>query len=165
MNEIVFLTIGAAGAILLLSSVILGDLFDFFHIFNGFDGLLSTTSLGLAALLFGGNGYFMMVNGSSSATAIGFGILWAAIGFLFAVFLEKWLISKTVKVTHNIVGQTGTAVTKIDTHLGKVLVNHYSETNPRFAFSDSEIPAGAEVIVLEEIDGKVKVATVTEKEK
>lgn len=164
MTEGVFLTIAIAGAALLLGSMLLGDLFGFFHAFDFFGGVLSTTAIGLAATLFGANGYFLMHSGHSALTAIMFGILWIAIGIGIAVALEKWIVAKTQKVIHNIVGRHGTALTKIDSNLGKVQVDHYSEANSRFAFSDSEIPAGAEVIILEEVDGKVKVAAVTEKE-
>lgn len=164
MTEGVFLLIAAAGAVLLLGSILLGDIFEFFGGFDLFGGLLSTTAIGLAATLFGANGYFLLHNGSSVSIALGFGALWVAIGVAIAVALEKWIISKTEKVIHNIIGRHGTALTKIDSNLGKVQVNHYSEANSRFAFSDSEIPAGAEVVILEEVDGKVKVAAVTEKE-
>lgn len=164
MTEGVFLTIAIAGAALLMSSMLLGDLFGFFHAFDFFGGVLSTTAIGLSATLFGANGYFLMNSGSSATTAIMFGLLWIAIGIAIAVVLEKWIVAKTQKVIHNIVGRHGTALTKIDSNLGKVQVDHYSEANSRFAFSDSEIPAGAEVVILEEVDGKVKVAAVTEKE-
>lgn len=164
MTEGVFLTIAVAGAVLLMGSMLLGDIFDFFHSFDLFGGLLSTTAIGLSATLFGANGYFLMHNGASSSTALGFGALWVVIGITVAVALEKWIITKTAKVIHNIVGRHGTALTKIDSNLGKVQIDHYSEANSRFAFSDSDIPAGAEVVILEEVDGKVKVAAITEKE-
>lgn len=164
MTEGVFLAIAIGGAVLLLSSILFGGIFELFEGFDAFGGLLSTTSIGLAATLFGANGYFLLYHGSPLITALGFGILWIGIGITLAVVIEKWIISKTTKVHHNIVGQRGTALTNIDTKFGKVQVNHYSETNARFAFSDSEITVGSEVVVLEEVDGKVKVATVTEKE-
>lgn len=164
MTEGVFLTIAIAGAVLLMGSMVLGDIFDFFHAFDFFGGVLSTTAIGLSATLFGANGYFLMHNGASSSTALGFGILWVAIGVIIAVALEKWIVSKTEKVVHNIVGRHGTALTKIDSNLGKVQIDHYSEANSRFAFSDSDIPAGAAVVILEEVDGKVKVEAITEKE-
>lgn len=164
MTEGVFLAIAAVGAVLLLSSMVFDGLFELFGGFDFFGGLLSTTSIGLSATLFGANGYFLLHNGSSLSAAIGFGILWIGIGITLAVFLERWIISKTEKVHHNIVGERGTALTKVDSKLGKVQVNHYSEANARFAFSDSDIPAGAEVVILEEVDGKVKVQAVTEQE-
>lgn len=164
MTEGVFLTIAIAGAVLLMSSMLLGDLLEIFHAFDFFGGVLSTTAIGLSALLFGANGYFLMHNGGDALTAILFGVIWIGIGVGITVALEKWIASKTQKVIHNIVGRHGNALTKIDSNLGKVQVDHYSEANARFAFSDSEIPAGAEVIILEEVDGKVKVEAVTEKE-
>jgi membrane-bound ClpP family serine protease len=163
MTEGVFLTIAIAGAALLVGSMLLGDLFGFFHAFD-FGGVLSTTAIGLSATLFGANGYFLMHNGSSADTAIIFGVIWIVIGLGIAVALDKWVISKTEKVIHNIVGRHGTALTKIDSNLGKVQVDHYSEANSRFAFSDSEISAGTKVVILEEVDGKVKVQAVNEKE-
>jgi membrane-bound ClpP family serine protease len=164
MTEGVFLTIAIAGAALLIGSILLGDLFELFNGFDLFGGVLSTTAIGLSATLFGANGYFLMHNGSSALTAIIFGVIWIAIGLGIAIALDKWVISKTEKVIHNIVGRHGTALTKIDSNLGKVQVDHYSEANSRFAFSDSDIPAGTKVVILEEVDGKVKVQAVTEKE-
>lgn len=164
MTEGVFLTIAIAGGVLLMSSMLLGDLLDFFHAFDFFGGVLSTTAIGLAALLFGANGYFIMHNGGDVLTAIIFGVIWVGIGVGITVALEKWIASKTKKVIHNIVGRHGVALTNIDSNLGKVQVDHYSEANSRFAFSDSDITAGTKVVVLEEVDGKVKVQAFTEKE-
>lgn len=164
MTEGVFLTIAIAGSALLICSMLLGDLFGFFHAFDFFGGVLSTTAIGLSATLFGANGYFMMQNGMSATTAIGFGILWVGIGITAAVALEKWIAKNTAKVIHNIVGRHGVALTNIDSNLGKVQVDHYSEANSRFAFSDTDITAGTKVVILEEVDGKVKVQAITEKE-
>lgn len=164
MTEGVFLTIAIVGAAILIGSILLGDIFELFNGFDLFGGVLSTTAIGLSATLFGANGYFLMQNGSSATTAIGFGILWVGIGITVAVALEKWLAKHTTKVIHNIVGRHGVALTNIDSNLGKVQVDHYSEANSRFAFSDSDITAGTQVVILEEVDGKVKVKAVTEKE-
>lgn len=164
MTEGVFLTIAIAGSAILIGSILLGDIFELFNGFDLFGGVLSTTAIGLAATLFGANGYFMMQNGMPAMTAVGFGILWVGIGIAAAVGVEKWIISKTTKVIHNIVGRHGVALTNIDTELGKVQVDHYSAANSRFAFSDSFITAGTKVVIVEEIDGKLKVEAVTEKE-
>lgn len=161
MTETVFLTIAAVGALLLIVSIVFGDFLEFLE---AFDGLLSTTALGVAATLFGANGFFVLHNGGTANSAVFFATLWAVVGIAVAVVIEKLIIKHTAKVTHNLIGLHGVTITEIGPNLGKVQIDHYSEANSRFAFSDSLIPAQTEVVILEKVDGKVKVEAVPRKE-
>ena len=152
---IVFVVIGGAGLLLLLLSLILGDLVDFG------DGDVSGTSLGAGAVAFGAIGAIVTVNG--------FPIVWAYVAsavFAVLVVLGVQQLVKRLRETedgtpYTVVGVSGVVTsTVVPNGAGEVSLDDPRELERRLAWADVQIPAGARIVVLEQAGSRVKVTPV-----
>lgn len=140
---------------ILLSSMLLGPLFDLFDVF---DGALSGTAVGAGLTLFGASG--VLVLGSSGPVWLAYtlaGALGAA--SLAAVgAMTSRLQKASVQIQHEVIGLTGVAASPITGAMGEVQLSHPREINKRMAFCEGVIAAGAPVTVVEVHGSRVKVA-------
>jgi membrane protein implicated in regulation of membrane protease activity len=149
-----FLIVGGVGLVVLLLSLVLGDIFDHFDVG---DGALSGTALGVAAVVFGAAGALTITSGldpvwSYLAAAIG-----AALAYLLAVLVVRRLTASSDGVPVNAVGLTGVSTSPISPAGGEVSLDAPGEVERRLAYSDDPIPAGSRIRVIEHSGTRVKV--------
>ncbi|WP_278236161.1 NfeD family protein [Isoptericola sp. AK164] len=148
---LVFALIGAAGLVLLLLSLVVGEILDVG------DGALSGTSLGVGAVVFGAVGSVVTVNGWAPWIAY---VASAVVGLL-AVLVAQLLIRRLSATEDNarvdLVGVQGTATTDISQSSGEVALDAVSELERRLAWSMEPIASGTRVVVLEHQPNSVRV--------
>jgi membrane protein implicated in regulation of membrane protease activity len=148
---LVFVLIGAAGLLLLLLSLVVGELLDMG------DGALSGTSLGVGAVVFGAMGSIVTVNGLpvwvAYAASVVVGLLAAAV----AQLMIRRLSATEDNANISLVGVQGTAVTDITQSSGEVSLDAVSELERRLAWSLEPIAEGTRVVVLEHQPNSVRV--------
>ncbi|WP_407319501.1 NfeD family protein [Isoptericola halotolerans] len=148
---LVFVLIGAAGLLLLLLSLVVGELLDLG------DGALSGTSLGVGAVVFGAVGSIVTVNGLpvwvAYAASVVVGLLAAAV----AQLMIRRLSATEDNANVSLVGVQGTAVTDITQASGEVSLDAVSELERRLAWSLEPIAEGTRVVVLEHQPNSVRV--------
>ncbi|MGW8567656.1 NfeD family protein [Isoptericola sp. NPDC055881] len=148
---LVFVLIGAAGMVLLLVSLLVGDLVDLG------DGALSGTSLGVGAVVFGAVGSIVVANDLAPWVAY---VASAVVGLL-AVVLAQALVHRLAasddSVVVSLVGAHGTATTDVTATSGEVSLDVPTELERRLARSDEPIAAGSRVVVLEHSGSTVRV--------
>jgi len=152
---IVFLVVGLVGLALLVLSLTLGDLVDVG------DGLVSGTSIGVGAVVFGSVGMIVDVNGLDTWIAyVASGVVGlAALGLAQLVIVR--LGASESGVAGSLVGVEGTATTHISTSSGEVSLDAAHELERRLAWSDEVIPEGSRVVVLEHAGSRVRVQRLT----
>lgn len=148
---LVFVLIGAAGLVLLLLSLVVGELLDVG------DGALSGTSLGVGAVVFGAVGAIVTVN----ELPVGIAYAASAVVGLLAVGVAQLMIRRLSATEDNanvsLVGVQGTAVTDITQSSGEVSLDAVSELERRLAWSLEPIAEGTRVVVLEHQPNSVRV--------
>lgn len=148
-----FWIVGGIGAVALLISFIVGDLFD--GLFDGVDvtgGFLSTAALAGFAAAFGLGGGIAASMGASMGVAIAIGIAaGVAVGLITGLTTKFVASSPTDRApgADDVIGSQGVVVSTIgDGSLGEILIRvggHRLKYNAR---SDSgAIPVGADVVV------------------
>lgn len=148
---LVFVLIGAAGLLLLLISLLVGELLELG------DGALSGTSLGVGAVVFGGVGAIVTVNDLPGWVAY---VASAVVGLLAAGLAQLMIhrISATDdSASISLVGVQGTAMTNISQSSGEVSLDAVSELERRLAWSLEPIAEGTRVVVLEHQPNSVRV--------
>jgi membrane protein implicated in regulation of membrane protease activity len=148
---LVFAIIGALGLVLLLASLVVGDLVDLG------DGALSGTSLGVGAVVFGAVGTIVTVNDLPTWVAY---VASAVVGLLAVVVAQvmiRRLAASEDGVAVDLVGVQGTATTDITQSSGEVSLDAASELERRLAWSLEPIAAGTRVVVLEHQPNSVRV--------
>lgn len=149
-----FLIIGGVGIVLLVLSLIVGDIFDSLDIG---DGAISGTGLGVAAVLFGASG--------AITTSAGLEIWWAyivaAVAAVLAYLLTQLVIRRLTAssdgVPADVTGVTGVATATISPSGGEVSLDGSHEIERRLAYSDDVIEQGTRIRVLEHSGTRVKV--------
>ena len=148
---IIFLVVGLVGLAVLALSLTVGDMLDVG------DGLLSGTSLGVGAVVFGAVGAIVEANGADTWVAY---VASAVVG-LAAIGLAQLVISRLNAsesgVAGSLVGVEGTATTHITTSSGEVSLDDVHELERRLAWADDHIPEGSRVVVLEHAGSRVRV--------
>ncbi|WP_418275227.1 NfeD family protein [Isoptericola jiangsuensis] len=148
---LVFALIGTIGLVLLVVSLVVGDLVDLG------DGALSGTSLGVGAVVFGAVGAIVTANGLDLWIAY---VSSAVVG-LAAVLVAQLMIRRISASDDNahvdLVGVQGTAVTDITQSAGEVSLDAVTELERRLAWSLEPITAGTRVVVLEHKPNSVRV--------
>ncbi|MCA5891888.1 NfeD family protein [Isoptericola sp. NEAU-Y5] len=148
---LVFILIGAAGMLLLLVSLIVGDLIDLG------DGAVSSTSLGVGGVVFGAVGTIVVANGGPVWLAYAVSAVVGILAVLLAQALVRRLTASEDGVSVSLVGVQGTATTDITPTSGEVALDAASELERRLARADEPIPAGARVVVVEHFGSTVRV--------
>lgn len=137
-----FIIVGAAGLVILVLSMIVGEILDLF------DGILSGTALGVALSLFGASGMITLSMGAPIwvayvvAAALGF------IGILISALLTKFLKGNESEKSYEVVGLAGIAISDITPEIGEVQLDHPEELDRRLAYASSTIPSGTTINVV-----------------
>jgi membrane protein implicated in regulation of membrane protease activity len=148
---LVFVIIGAVGLVLLLLSVVIGDLVELG------DGALSGTSMGVGAVVFGAVGAIVTANDLPVWIAYVASALLGLVAVLLAQLLIRRLASTEDNAAIDLVGVQGTATTNITQSSGEVSLDAVSELERRLAWSLEPIAAGTRVVVLEHQPNSVRV--------
>ena len=151
-----FAVIGGAGLLLLILSMTLGEIFDFF------EGIFSTTAVGAAATLFGAAGAVVLLNDGPLVLAYLAGSVLGAIAIVGVALLARKMASISDAQPHEVIGLLGVATTDINHTIGKVQLNHPDEINQRLAFSNSPIEQGTPIAVVAVVEGRLRVASTSE---
>lgn len=149
-----FLIIGGAGIVLLLISMIVGDIFDSFDIG---DGAISGTGLGAAAVLFGASGAITITSGLPIWWAYIFALIAAVIAYVITQVAIKRLSSSSDGTPVDVTGSTGVSTADISPAGGEVSLDGPHEIERRLAFSDEPIPSGTRIRVVRVSGTKVQV--------
>ncbi|PRZ04115.1 NfeD-like partner-binding protein [Isoptericola sp. CG 20/1183] len=148
---LVFVLIGAAGLVLLLLSLVVGELLDLG------DGALSGTSLGVGAVVFGAVGAIVTVNELSLWVAYAASAVVGLLAAGVAQLMIRRLSATEDNANVSLVGVQGTAVTDITQAAGEVSLDAVSELERRLAWSLEPIAEGTRVVVLEHQPNSVRV--------
>lgn len=149
---ITFVVIGAVGLLLLLVALPLGDVLDIG------DGVLSGTSLGAGAVVFGAIGAIVTANGLPTWVAFVASAAFAA--------LTVWGVQRLVRNLREsedgaplvLTGVPGLVTSTITPGgAGEVSLDDPRELERRLAWADEEIPAGTRIVVVEQSGSRVKV--------
>lgn len=139
---LIFLALGAFGLVLLLTSLLIGNVFDLL------DGSLSGTTLGAGLTMFAASGALAWSYGLSVAftypiaIAVGVSTVLCVGGFIRRLRRTE---DTTAPGPH---GMLGTARTRIAPSGGEVSLDGPYELETRLAISASEIPAGTRIRVI-----------------
>ncbi len=148
---LVFVLIGAAGMVLLLLSLIIGELVELG------DGAVSSTSLGVGGVVFGAVGTIVVANEGPVWVAYVASVVVGLLAVVLAQALVRRLSATEDGITTSLVGVHGTATTDITPTSGEVTLDAATELERRLARSDDHIPSGARVVVLEHSGSTVRV--------
>lgn len=151
----IFIIIGAVGLVLLLASLIIGDLIELG------DGAVSGTSLGAGLVVFGAIGAIVTANGLAAGWAYAASLLFAVLTLVGAQAVVRRLSETEDGKPVVLTGGGGVVTATISTSGGEVSLDDPREVERRLAWGDVAIPIGARIIVVEQSGGRVKVAPAT----
>jgi len=148
----IFIIIGAIGLLLVVGSMLLGELVELG------DGTLSSTGLGVGGIVFGAIG--MMTTANDLPTWLVYG--GSAVAGVVAVWLAQVAIRR-LQATEDgrplsLVGMTGVARSDITSQRGEVFLDAPQEVERRMAWSDTPVAEGARIVVVAQEGSRVKVA-------
>ncbi|MBD8535211.1 NfeD family protein [Plantibacter sp. CFBP 13570] len=146
-----FIIVGAVGLVIVLISLVFGEIFDFL------DGAVSATALGSAFTVFGAVGAIVLANGLPVWSAY---VISAVIGVLVLVGVQ--LMIRSFKRSEDgtpssPLGLYGVARSTISASFGEVSLDGPHEIETRLAFSDTRIETGSRIRVVELQGSRVKV--------
>lgn len=148
---LVFVAIGSAGLVILIVSMLFGELFDLL------DGALSGTGLGSGLTLFGASGVLVLANGWPA----GYAYLIAAVAGLIALVGVQLVIRRFQRSEDGVPSDptdlTGVARTTVTPAGGEVSLDGPYEVETRLATSAVVIPAGTLVRVVSAAGARVRV--------
>jgi membrane protein implicated in regulation of membrane protease activity len=143
----VFVIVGAVGLLLLLSSILLGDLLD---AIGGGDGLVSGVALGAALAIYGVGGVL--------ADQVGIGSVALALVALVVVQLAVRFVAKQESGgSYSPVGMVGVVTSPTSPTGGEVRLEHVRELERRLAVSDAPLSIGTRIRVVSEDGFRVRV--------
>ena len=153
-----FLIIGGIGLVVLVASLVFGELFDLPDIG---DVGISSTALAAALTTLGTVGVLATSLGASTGVAIGA----AAVAGAAAAFAAQKAINALVRssdgdTSHELVGLEGSLTATTTPASGQVRLDDPREVESRLAWSDTELPPGTRVRVVASAGSRVKVAAV-----
>ncbi|MFZ4895060.1 hypothetical protein ACL9RL_11460 [Plantibacter sp. Mn2098] len=146
-----FIIVGAVGLVIVLISLLFGEIFDLL------DGAISATALGSAFTVFGAVGAIVLANGLPSWAAYAIS---GAIGILVLVGVQAMIRSfrrSDDGTPSSPLGLYGVARSTISQASGEVSLDGPHEIETRLAFSDVRIESGTRIRVLELQGSRVKV--------
>lgn len=153
----VFVVIGVVGLVLVVASLVLGDLFE--GVFDAIDidagsGLFSAPVLGAFLAAFGFAGALLLSSSDADpgvAAGIGFmaGIAFGGVAYALTRGLMNMGTDDNVR-TGDLVGRAGTVVTRIPSSgFGEVAVVHLGQRLKMNATASTPIPAGTPIVVVD----------------
>lgn len=149
-----FLIVGGIGVLLLLISLLLGDVFDSFDVG---DGLFSATSLGVGAIVFGASGTLTLGAGLELVWAYVLAVVLALVAYALTALLVRSLTRSSDGVPASAVGLSGVTRSDISPTGGEVSLDGTHEVERRLAYSTEPIPEGVRVRVVGQSGMRVKV--------
>lgn len=149
-----FLIVGGIGLVLLLISLVLGDIFDHFEIG---DGALSGTALAVGLVVFGASGALVASMGLDLVWVYVLSVVLAGIAYGLCVLAIRNLSRSSDGVPTSAVGLTGVATSDVSAAGGEVSLDGPGELERRLAYSDVAIAAGTRVRVTEQAGSRVKI--------
>lgn len=149
-----FLVVGGIGLLLLIVSLVIGDVLD--HLDAG-AGLLSGTALAVGMVVFGAAGAFAASSGLALGWAYVVAAVVAVVGYVLSALVVRSLTRSSDGVPASAVGLTGVATSPITSEGGEVRLDGPNEIERRLAYADAPIGAGARVRVVEHAGARVKV--------
>lgn len=149
-----FLIVGGIGVLLLLFSLLLGDLFDSLDVG---DGLLSATSLGVGAIVFGASGTLILDAGLPLVWVYVLAVALALVAYILSALLVRKLNRSSDGVPASAVGLTGVTRSEISPTGGEVSLDGTHEVERRLAYSNDPIPEGVRIRVIDQSGMRVKV--------
>ncbi|MCH6231701.1 NfeD family protein [Microbacterium sp. CFH 31415] len=149
-----FLIVGGVGLVILLISLLLGDIFDHFEIG---DGAISGTALGIAAVVFGAAGVLTSTAGLDLVWAYVLAIAFALVAYLLAVVFVRRLTKSSDGVPLSALGLTGVTRSTVSASGGEVSLDGPGEVERRLAYADETIAEGVRIRVVEHSGTRVKV--------
>lgn len=154
---ITFIVVGAVGLVVLLASIVVGDLLDLFDVG---DGLVSGVALGAALSIFGLAGLVTTQAGLDTVWTYVVAVLVAAAALvLVQVFVRR--VTRRESGGHwSPVGFVGTTTEATTPGGGEVRLDDVRELERRLAFSDAPIARGVRVRVVAEAGPRVQVEPV-----
>jgi membrane-bound ClpP family serine protease len=154
-----FLIVGAIGLLLLLSSIIIGDLLD---LIGGGDGLVSGVAVGAALSIFGVAGVITTSNDLPTYLTYVIAVALALIS-LVAIQLFVTHIAKQESGGHySPVGLVGVTTVATGPTGGEVRLDDVRELERRLAVSESSLAAHTRIRVVEEDGYRVRVEPIVE---
>lgn len=154
-----FFIVGVVGVVILVLSVLLGDLLGIFDIG---DGLISGASVGAGLTFFGVPGYLTLSNGGPLWLAFVLAAILAAVAMMVIQRMTRTLADSSEVEEYSLVGLSGITTESTSATHGEVKLSHPREINKRLAFSSDSIPVGTAVLVTEVHGSKVKITPSTE---
>ena len=149
-----FLIVGGVGLVLLLISLVLGDLLDHFEVG---DGAISSTALSVALVVFGAAGALTVSAGLDLVWAYVLAAVLAVLAYAFSVIVVRNLTRSSDGVPQSAVGLTGVAKSDVSPAGGEVSLDGPGEIERRLAYSEAPIAEGARIRVIEHAGTRVKV--------
>ncbi|MCR2826127.1 NfeD family protein [Microbacterium sp. zg.Y909] len=149
-----FIIIGSIGLLVLVISLVVGDIFDHFEIG---EGALSGTALGIAAVVFGASGVFTASSNLDDVWVYVIAAGLAIVTYVVAVLFIRKLAASSDGAPANAVGLTGVCRSPITPAGGEVSLDGPHEIERRLAYSDTPIPEGVRIRVVEHSGTRVKV--------
>ena len=149
-----FLVVGGVGLVLLLISLVLGDLLDHFEIG---DGAISSTALAVGLVVFGAAGALTVSMGLDLVWAYVLAAVLAVVAYVLSVLTVRSLTRSSDGTPQSAVGLTGVAKSDVSPSGGEVSLDGPGEIERRLAYSDAPIAEGVRVRVVEHAGTRVKV--------
>ena len=151
-----FLIVGGLGLVLLVVSLVLGDVLDQLELG---DGLISGTALGVGLTVFGAAGALTVSAGLDLVWAYVLAAVLAVAAYLASVVFVRSLARSSDGVPSSAVGLTGVATASITPSGGEVRLDGPGELERRLAWADVPIAEGSRVTVVEHAGSRVKVVS------
>lgn len=149
-----FLIVGGIGLVVLLISLLLGDIFDHFEIG---DGAISGTALGIAAVVFGAAGVLTSTAGLDQIWAYVLAAVFAILAYLVAALFVRRLTKSSDGAPASALGLTGVTRSTVSAAGGEVSLDGPGEIERRLAYSDETIAEGVRIRVIEHSGTRVKI--------
>jgi membrane protein implicated in regulation of membrane protease activity len=149
-----FLIVGGLGLVLLVISLVLGDILDHFDIG---DGAISGTAIAVGLVVFGAAGALTATWGIDVVWAYVLAAVLAVVAYLLSATAVRSLTRSSDGVPASAVGLTGIAKSDVSLSGGEVSLDGPGEIERRLAWSDAPIAEGARIRVIEHAGTRVKV--------
>ena len=150
----VFLVIGGIGLVVLLASLVFGDVFESFDIGEGgFSGIAA----GVGAVVFGASGVIALGQDLSVVWAYVIGVAFAVAAFVVAQRLVKRLSDTEDAPPPPLDGAYGMTTSTTGPGGGEVRLEGVRDLEARLAWAEEEIPAGTRVVVVGVSGSRVQV--------
>ncbi|MWV48468.1 hypothetical protein GRS96_04155 [Rathayibacter sp. VKM Ac-2803] len=149
---ITFIVVGVAGLLMLLVSVVVGDVLE-----RVGGSALSGTALGIAATLFGAAGVLTMSLALPTAVAYAAAFVAAVASYLIVLRLTRRIVGGSDGGTVAVIGLHGIATASISVRGGEVSLDGPGEVERCPAYSEEPIPEGTRIRVIEQAGTRVKV--------